>query len=290
MSVYVSTTYYGDNSKVQDALDELDKLQIHKIEIGSNHAESTEKIKLRSGSTYITHNYFPPSDMNFILNIASNQPAIRDRSIAFMKKSILWCKKNAISHYTIHPGFLNEAVSQHKSKGGSRDFDLTFVKKSVSHQNRAMVVNRVIKIIESLNKYAMSNNVRLLVENEGSQTSAESVIFDTMSELERLKNTIGSTFKFNFNLAHATLSGIDLKNKKTFEFFYKSSEFFEVSEMRGVYDSHLPVFPKRETIGKLIDLYGPMFKKKNLILEYRNIPSSHLIKSYREIALFLDSL
>jgi sugar phosphate isomerase/epimerase len=281
MAVYVSTTYFGDGSKVQDALEDLEKLKIKNIELGSNHASSNlNKLKLSKVNNYIVHNYFPPQEKDFILNIASDSSKVRKKSIRFIQNTINWCQKKGIKYYTIHPGFFAEAISQLGHSGKNRNFDLKFL--TSSPKNRKQTLEETIKVITDL--YRLSNDkVQLLIENQGSQTSKNVTIFDSIEELQLLKKAVGERLKFNFNLAHATLSGTDLNESKVFQYVFKNSPFFEVSEIKGIYDSHLPLRPDNGRILQLIKNYKDLFKKRNVILEYRNVHGSKLLKSFNFI-------
>ena len=279
MSLYVSTTYFGDGSQVEDALKDLEELKIKNIELGSNHSKSNQKFKLSKNSNFIVHNYFPPQEKNFILNIASTSPQIRDKSIRFIKNTINWCQKNEVKYYTIHPGFFAETISPLGANVKRRNFDLKFDSKSIVNKNRKKILEETMNVIKELYNFA-DGKTQLLIENQGSITSDSFTLFDSYLELQKLKKTVGNRLKFNFNLAHAYLSGINLRNKKNIYFIFKNALFFEVSEVSGIYDSHLPVFIKRGIIGKLIYENRDLFRKKNLILEYRNIPSSDLKLSY----------
>lgn len=286
--IYVSTTYFGDGSKVEEALNDLSNLGIKNIELGSNHAPLAQnKVNLDKNSTYIVHNYFPPKEKDFILNIASTTPAIRQKSINFIKSTILLCQMQKIKYYTIHPGFLAEAISPLGYKGKNRNFDLKFSKESIVGKDRKKIIQEAAKVIEEFYEFAQSK-VQLLVENQGSKTSKDVTIFDSLTELQLLKKTVGRNLKFNFNLAHAMLSGIEVKKADVFKFIYENSPFFEVSEIKGIYDSHLPVFPKKGVIGNLLAQKKTLFKKRNLILEYRNIYSKDVKSSFESVNNFFN--
>ena len=287
MSVFVSTTYLKDKSKIQEALDELHAHNIRNIELGSNHTRTDIKsLKLYKDSQYLAHNYFPAEDPNFILNISSQNSKIRDHSIRFIKNTIKLCKKLNIGFYTIHPGFFGD-VTKSKNIPKTGNFDFQF-KKNASVKTRNMIINETIKIIGDLYKFADKRNVQLLVENEGSQTSSQFVIFAIPEELDLLKKEVGESLKFNFNLAHATLAGINLDDLKTFLHFYKNSLFFEVSEISGEYDSHLPIGAKGQ-ISSLLKRYSSYFARKNLILEYRNTNIREVESSHKYVTRLLKA-
>lgn len=279
MANFVSTTYFGDGSPVSHVLDQLTELQFKNIEIGSNHPPvEFSKLNLQKDTTYIIHNYFPAQEEDFVLNLASEDKQTRDKSISFIESTIKICRKSNIKYYTIHPGFFAEAVARY-DKNKNRNFDLVF-KRSLTKKDRQKVINRSIKIIKNLYRFALANRIQLLIENQGSQTSKEFVLFDSVDELKMIKRAIGEHLKFNFNLAHATLAGINLYDFSIFRYFYQNSPFFEASEIQEIYDSHLPLGPGNGRILKLLKNYKELLKKRNVILEYRNIGKDKLLKSF----------
>lgn len=280
MSLYVSTTYFGDGSRVQDALQDLVKLKINNIELGSNHASlQLSELKLPKDKNYIVHNYFPPLEKAFVLNIASTRSQVREKSIAFIKNSIIWCQKRNIKYYTIHPGFFAEVISPLEHGGKNRNFDLKFDQISITRKNRRTSFEETTKVIKQLYLFALGKT-QLLIENQGSITSRNFTLFDSYVELKRLKKSIGNQLKFNFNLAHAMLSEINITNEKVFSEFYEDSPFFEVSEISGIYDSHLPLQPGNGKVLKLLKNYKGLLKRRNVILECRNIEREKLLESF----------
>ena len=93
--IYVSTTYYGaKRSDLHKVLNQLNKLDIDGIEIGSTYTykkkKELEKIfRNFKGKELFIHNFFPPKkNENFVLNIASREEKIRDQSVDFIIESI----------------------------------------------------------------------------------------------------------------------------------------------------------------------------------------------------------
>lgn len=286
MAVFVSTTFFGDQSNINDALKTLENLRIKNIEIGSNHAPiRIEDLRLVKGTTYICHNYFPPLRREIVLNIASEDKVLRKKSIAFIKNTIILCQKLEIKFYTIHSGFFADVISPHHNEGKSRNFDFIF---QANAKDKKQVLERTIEIIKDLSLFAKRKNVQLLIENQGSKTSKEFTLFDSSEELDILKREVGGTLKFNFNLAHAILAGLKLEEEKVFKHFYESSAFFEVSEIDRNLDSHLPIIPDKGLICSLLEKYATMFAKNNIILEYRNLRSEDLKKSYDFVTKLLN--
>ncbi len=287
MAVFISTTYFGDLSNVKVVLEELENLGIKNVEIGSNHAPiNIEDLVLRHDTNYICHNYFPPPEEEFVLNIASEGTAVREKSVSFIKNTISICQKLGIKFYTVHPGFFADAISPHRNGSKSRNFDFVFKPISL---NREKILKRTINIIRDIYTFSIDKGVQILIENQGSKTAKSFTLFDSPEELDLLKKEVGENLKFNFNLAHATLAGFGLDNEEVFSHFWQNSPFFEVSEIQDNLDSHLPLRPNVGMIASLIKKFSGSFAKKNIILEYRNIKSKELIKSYQFVQSLLKS-
>lgn len=54
---------------------------------------------------YIAHNYSRQTDAEFILNLASQNPQIRDQSINYVLNALAFCEEHDIPTYSVHCGF-----------------------------------------------------------------------------------------------------------------------------------------------------------------------------------------
>lgn len=54
---------------------------------------------------YLAHNYFLPREDEFILNLASADEAIRERSVRYVRDAVEFCDAHGIETYTFHGGF-----------------------------------------------------------------------------------------------------------------------------------------------------------------------------------------
>ena len=117
-NVYISTTFYKDNSKIKDVLDFCKKHKIKNLELGSNHSYSKNFLKIckEYKFKYLVHNYFPIPKKNFAVNIGSLDEKIRKRSISHIKKSIRSTKSIKSELYTFHPGFMDDPKSSNIQK------------------------------------------------------------------------------------------------------------------------------------------------------------------------------
>ncbi len=116
-NLYVSTTFIRDKQKIKVALDILKSEGIKNVELGSNHIYERNFDYIKNYDfNFLVHNYFPTPKNDFIINIASSNKKIRDRSLNQIKKSIIFLKKVKAKIYTFHPGFISDPLEVNKSK------------------------------------------------------------------------------------------------------------------------------------------------------------------------------
>ena len=107
MKIHISTTFLQDNRPLYEAMQLCKESGIKSVEIGSNHCYEENYDYLSDFSfQYLVHNYFPIPKKSFVLNIASFDDNIRNRSILHIKEAIDFCCKIGAHLYTFHPGLL----------------------------------------------------------------------------------------------------------------------------------------------------------------------------------------
>ena len=95
--IYVSTACVKNNS-IKESVLELAQLGYKNIELtgGTTYYDGFERdlleLKESHNLNYLLHNYFPPPNEHFILNIASLNNDIYDRSIEHCLRAVNLCK------------------------------------------------------------------------------------------------------------------------------------------------------------------------------------------------------
>ena len=68
--IFISTTFVKDKSKVSKALNELQKINFKKVELGSNHRYEKKLNYIKKKKfDYLVHNYFPVPKKDFVINL-----------------------------------------------------------------------------------------------------------------------------------------------------------------------------------------------------------------------------
>jgi sugar phosphate isomerase/epimerase len=108
-----------------------------------------KKIRLR------VHNYFPPPQIPFVLNLASNNKKILNRSISHIKNSIKLVKKLDGEYYSFHAGF--RVDPNFKLLG--QNF------KKIDMMDREKCLKNFSQQVLKISKFAKKHNVKILIEN-----------------------------------------------------------------------------------------------------------------------------
>ena len=131
-NLYVSTTFIKDNQKIKIALDILKSAGIKNVELGSNHIyESNYNYIKKYNFNFLVHNYFPIPKENFVINIASFDKKIREKSLNQIKKSINFYKKIGAKIYTFHPGFIVDPIQANFSE---KNYDFMWSNRTITGQ------------------------------------------------------------------------------------------------------------------------------------------------------------
>ena len=268
--IFISTTYHKkENLSLKKILFELSKLNIDGVEIGSVHKFDTRKnyksiIKKNFKKKILIHNFFPPlKNKNFVINIASNNKNIRNKSVNLVLKNIDFAESVGSNIYTFHPGFLSSLKPQKNIKNKNYDFNFSNKEKVDYKKGFKNMVNSLRKIT----KYAKNKNVKIAIETEGSIQKKNFLLMQKPSEFEKLFKIIPKNLGINLNIAHSYFAS------KSYNFslinFIKSIKkkvlAVEISCNDGINDQHLPIHVKSKNLK-----FVRYFKNIPIILEYRH--------------------
>lgn len=85
---------------------------ITKIEFGANvTVNSGLEFLSNYDAQFLIHNYFPPPQDSFVLNLASKNENIRNRSIDFVLNALDLSEKISAPFYSVHSGFITDPTS-----------------------------------------------------------------------------------------------------------------------------------------------------------------------------------
>ncbi len=103
--IYISTLAF--KGKSPEAIIEIAKERNWSIEFTSSfpYIANIQDIYLNAPINRLAHNYFPPPQIPFVLNLASADEIIRNRSIEHCLNGLNICKKSDAPFFAAHAGF-----------------------------------------------------------------------------------------------------------------------------------------------------------------------------------------
>jgi sugar phosphate isomerase/epimerase len=109
MTAYAATQCLAGVASVADALGTYARLGIAHVELSGPHDRPPSPELLdslaRMPFEFVIHNYFPAPAEPFILNLASADPAVRQRGVGHVMNNLELCARIESPLYTVHGGF-----------------------------------------------------------------------------------------------------------------------------------------------------------------------------------------
>ena len=161
--IFVSSSSINKYS-IEDAIRELSDLGIRKIELsgGTTFSEDIlgrlKSLKKELSLDFLIHNYFPPPEKNFVLNIASPHEPTKSKSLEFIRKSIEWANSLGIDRYSFHAGYAKELNPPDPGKQCFKAVAMA----GISPDKAAI---RMYESIEKIQKYAEEKKIKVAAEN-----------------------------------------------------------------------------------------------------------------------------
>ena len=277
----VSTTFIPDGKSLQEALVLCKEASIQSVEIGSNHCyEENYGYLSNYDFRYLVHNYFPIPRKSFVLNIASFDEIIRTMSIKHIKRALDFCEGNNAKLYTFHPGFLTDPKGSNQSNS---NFDFQWDEYQLSFTNHSKAKNLMYFALDEIVSYALSKNINIAIETEGSLNKKDHLLMQRPEEYEEFMTKYApSDISINLNIGHLNLAA-NAFHFERFEFVDLIQNYIvamELSHNDGVEDQHLALQPDGWYWGLIHD---PRFESVYKILEFRNTPITEIVKNIQMI-------
>jgi sugar phosphate isomerase/epimerase len=157
--VYVSTASFATRD-LNAILDVCAAHEIECLELGDVASPDLSRIGVRaSPSRFLVHNYFPPPDIPFVLNLASQDQDILERSRAHCRAAIDLSAALGGAAYAAHAGYAADIPPEVLGRP-DQQASLALRVASREHVRRTLVESA-----RSLAEYGRGRGVRFLVEN-----------------------------------------------------------------------------------------------------------------------------
>lgn len=150
---FVSTSCLPGMS-YRERLDVFEELAIDRVELGycPDVTVDLERLVADYSFEFIAHNYFRPVRDEFIVNLASSDDTLRQRSISYVRDGIDFCDRHGIELFTTHAGFRIDP-----------DENLQFETTDVPPASASL--ETFIESLERILPYADARNVEIAIEN-----------------------------------------------------------------------------------------------------------------------------
>ena len=128
---------------------------------GGGHIPEIESFldhsRIRFQLTYMVHNYFPPPQDPFILNLASGNKDIRAKSLSLAKKALDLCQRYGCDFYTVHPGYRQDLTLSSDEQ--------SFIGSPQKNIQAPSVFETLRASVDTLCRYASECGLKFGVEN-----------------------------------------------------------------------------------------------------------------------------
>ncbi len=238
--IYYST---GGFSKVTaiESVNLLSKIGVKNFELsGGVHffsiKEKLENLKTKLNCNFAVHNYFPPPEIPFVLNLASLDANVRSKSIAHCKESIKLAAILNSHFYSVHAGFLLDPKPSQLGK--------KFTNEQLANRHQSMEI--FLETLKMLSEYAREFKINLMIENNVlSKNNAETFQDNPflMADLEEtiyIMDNTSDNVHLLVDVAHLKVSANSLKFDPV-EYLAKTQKYtrgYHLSDNDGTSDSN----------------------------------------------------
>ncbi len=236
--IYISSACVK-NKKISDSVVELVENGFHNIELsgGTELYENIETdlldLQQKYGLNYLCHNYFPPPTEHFVLNLASLNDEIYNKSYNHIKDSIKLSKKLGAKKFAFHAGFFIHVTPKEIGKKISQ----------VALFDRAKSIKRFVDSYKRLQDYA--GDLNLFIENNVYSDSnyqnfdgKNIFMLTNFEDYLELKDKID--FYFLLDVAHLKVSckTLGLEFLPQLESLFSKTDYIHVSDNDNLHDSN----------------------------------------------------
>ncbi|MDA2932984.1 sugar phosphate isomerase/epimerase [Acidobacteria bacterium AH-259-D05] len=254
--IYISSSCIKGRT-IKESVTTLAKAGFENIELSggtqyyTKYEQDLFELKERYNLSFVVHNYFPPPNRPFVLNLASLNDDIYIQSIELCKDAIRLSKKFQGKQYGVHAGFLidfnpDEAGKrihyQHLSdrqKALKRFCDAWDILVDEANNNVSLYIENNVLSSSNATRYAGCNPF-LLTDHEGYLELKEYMDFNLLLDVAHLKVSSGALgLDFNEELGN----------------LIPKSDYIHLSENDGLHDQNRPLTKNSSLLRKCKDYH-----------------------------------
>lgn len=243
MSTYLSTSCHARNS-VEEAVRWCHEISPHRVEISAPHNYQTLndlEVVLRrlkeEGFALTLHNYFPPPEDSFVLNMAADEQRGKSATKSLVEGALRLARAAGSPLYGIHAGYLSRADAR---DDGTFQFDNAM-------SSYVDALDRAVAFVHQIAPKFRAQNVHFLVENLFPSPKKRHSLFCTIEEIKEFMNQVPESVGVLLDLGHLNVSSVIMEFDRD-NFLDEYLQLFSdrlievhVSENQGLKDEHLAV-------------------------------------------------
>tara|TARA_B110000008_G_C16860850_1_gene520668 strand:+ start:44 stop:895 length:852 start_codon:yes stop_codon:yes gene_type:complete len=234
--IYISSSCI-QNNKIKDSVEQLALNGFKNIELsgGTHYYEGFEddllELKEKYKLNYRCHNYFPPPKEHFVVNLASLDESIYNKSIDHIKGAISLSKLLGSCKYGFHAGFL---INISTNEIGKKISNSSLYSRKESIRKFCLAYENIKESTDSVDLY-IENNV-LSKTNFETFKGVNAFMLTNFSEYNSLKEKVD--FNLLFDVAHLKVSAktLGLNWEDEFNNMINVSNYIHISDNDGFHD------------------------------------------------------
>ena len=287
--IYISSAC-SKQKIISHAITELVEQGFKNIELtgGTQYYENYERdlleLKDKYNLNFLIHNYFPPPEEPFILNLASLDKNIYEKSIKHLKKALDLTRLLGGNKFGFHAGFFVDRPIEEIGKkfGRSKLYD-----REKALNNFTDGFYRLKDEFKDIDFY-IENNCYSASNYQVYGSKAPFMLLN-FQDYEELRKKID--FKLLLDIGHLMVSAgtFDIDFKKEFQDMFKISDYIHISSNDSKHDQNLGLEKKSQ----LVEILNSCdWKNKTVSLEIYKGPDTltdALIDTYSIVSLFKRS-
>ena len=281
MVCYLSSSCFSD-TYISDAINDCHKLNPYHIELSAPHYFQTldflkKKLETLSSSGFklLIHNYFPPPEESFVLNMATKNQKAKNQSINLIYNALELCVVSKSPLYGIHAGYLSQPIS-------TSDGVFKFTGKPMSYSE---ALNQSIEFVNNINGEFEKVGVKLVIENLFPSRDKNESLFCSFEQIKEFMSQVPKSVGLLLDLGHLNISSkimnFELNSFIDLYLDEYADRLFEIhlSENNGYKDEHLEIKKNSWQLMalKLIHQQKPSnFENRFYCIESRNASANNL--------------
>ncbi len=275
-NIYVSSIAFS-NSSIKDIINICEENKFNlEFSSGLPYKEDMDLIYLNSKLKRMVHNYFPAPKTPFVINLASEDKLIRQKSIDHCKKCIALTKKSEAPFFAVHAGFCIDPDPLELGK-------IIDVK---SNYNKEVNKYFFLESIRDILSFAEDFQVKILIENNviapfNYENQGNFLLCTSYDEIKWFFETIDNkNIGLLLDTAHLKVSckTLGLNLNKEFEKIKPYIKAFHHSDNDGTVDNNMKL-----TLDYWFLEYIEEFKEYIHVLEVKDLKELEIIEQLKFI-------